>query len=227
MSGNLRFNMIAGATLASALGIIGLTTIGDGLYASHYPKTPGFAPEVVEAPVGGEKAAPKPIDWGRLFGDPANLTALVAQGEKVHAQCKTCHTFEAGGPNGTGPNLYEVVGRVSGTHAGFSYSDPMKAHAAPWTYDELSHFLNSPNGYIRGTKMAFAGVKKESDRVALIAYLRAQAGSPAAIPAPLPEEAPAAPADGAAPAAAPAGTPPAAPAPGATTPAPAPAPAKH
>lgn len=213
MSGNLRFNMIAGATLAAALGVIGLTTVGDGLYASHYPEKPGFAPEVAEAPTpGSEKAAPKPIDWGRLFGDPANLTALVAQGEKVHAQCKTCHTFEAGGPNGTGPNLYEVVGRVSGTHAGFAYSDPMKAHAAPWTYDELSHFLNAPNSYIRGTKMAFAGVKKESDRVALIAYLRAQAASPAAIPAPLPEEAPAAPAEGAAPAAT-EGAAPAAPAP--------------
>lgn len=230
MSGNLRFNMIAGATLAAALGVIGLTTVGDSLYASHYPEKPGFAPEVVETPTGGEKAAPKPIDWGRLFGDPANLTALVAQGEKVHAQCKTCHTFEAGGPNGTGPNLYEVVGRVSGTHAGFAYSDQMKAHAAPWTYDELSHFLNSPNGYIRGTKMAFAGVKKESDRVALIAYLRAQAGSPAAIPAPLPEEA-AAPAAGATPGPATnESTSPTAPAPGTTTPPPAPtnaAPAKH
>jgi cytochrome c len=201
MSGNLRFNMIAGATLASFLGIIGLTTVGDSLYASHYPEKPGFAPEVVDAPPGDEKAAPKPIDWGRLFGDAAALPAMVAQGEKVHAQCKTCHSFDAGGPNGTGPNLYNIVNRVSGTHAGFAYSDQMKAHAAPWTYDELSAFLNSPNGYIRGTKMAFAGVKKESDRVALIAYLRAQADSPAPIPAPLPEEAPAAPAEGASPAA--------------------------
>lgn len=225
MSGNLRFNMIAGATLASALGIIGLTTVGDGLYASHYPEKPGYAPEVAEGPTpNGPAAAPKPIDWGTLFGDPANLTALVAQGEKVHAQCKSCHTFEQGGANGTGPNLYGVVGRVSGTHEGFAYSDPMKAHAAAWTYDELSHFIASPNGYIRGTKMAFAGVKKEADRVALIAYLRSLSASPAAIPAPLPAEAPAA-------APAEAGTPgpatnestsPTAPAPGTTTPPPAP-----
>lgn len=202
MSGNLQLNMIAGATLASVLGIMGLGTLGDTLLASHYPEKPGYAPEVVVAPPPGEvAAAPKPIDWGTLFADPANLATLVAQGEKIHAQCKSCHTFEAGGANGTGPALYNIVNRVSGTHAGFAYSDVMKAHAAPWTYDELSGFLASPNGYMRGTKMAFAGVKKEPDRVALIAYLRSLSPSPAAIPAPLPAEAPVAPAE--APAAAP------------------------
>lgn len=211
MSGNLRNNMIAGATLASFLGLMGLMTVGDGLYASHYPEKPGFAPEVADGPTPDAAAAPKPINWGLLLGDAAGLPALVAQGEKIHAQCKSCHTFEAGGAEGTGPNLYGVVGRVSGSHPGFAFSDAMKAHAAPWTYDELSHFLQSPNGYIRGTKMAFAGVRKESDRVALVAYLRSLAASPAAIPAPLVEEAAPAPAaapEGAAPA-------PAAPAPAA------------
>jgi cytochrome c len=210
MSGNLRFNMIAGATLASVLGIMGLGSLGDALFASHYPEKAGYAPEVAETPAGGgAAAAPKQIDWGTLLGDAAALPGLVAQGEKVHAQCKTCHTFEAGGAEGTGPNLYGVVGRVSGSHPGFAFSDAMKAHAAPWTYDELSNFLKSPNGYIRGTKMAFAGVKKDSDRVALIAYLRSLAASPAPIPAPLPAEA--APAEAA---------------PGGETPAPAPAPTK-
>ncbi|KAF0176288.1 MAG: cytochrome c family protein [Hyphomonadaceae bacterium] len=193
MSGNLRNNMIAGATLASILGVLGLGVVGDGLFASHYPEKPGYAPEVAEGPSagGGEAAAPKPIDWGLLLGDAAALPGLVAQGEKITAQCKSCHTFDSGGANGTGPNLYGVVGRGAGTHAGFAYSEPMVAHAAPWSYDELSNFLKAPNSYVRGTKMAFAGVKKESDRVALIAYLRSLAPSPAAIPAPLPAEAPA------------------------------------
>ena len=192
MSGNLRNNMIAGATLASCLGVLGLMTVGDGLYASHYPEKPGYAPVVEAAPApDAVAAAPKPIDWGALFGDPASLTSLVAQGEKVHAQCVSCHTFEQGGANGTGPNLYDVVNRVSGTHAGFAYSEVMAAHAKPWTYDELSSFIASPSGYMRGTKMAYAGIRKESDRVALIAYLRSLSASPAPIPAPLPAEAPA------------------------------------
>ena len=205
MSGNLRNNMIAGATLAAVLGVLGLGVVGDGLFASHYPEKPGYAPEVAEGPTpNGETVAPKPIDWGLLLGDAAALPGLLAQGEKVHAQCKSCHNFDPGGANGTGPNLYGVVGRPAGTHAGFAYSEAMVAHAAPWSYDELSNFLKAPNSYVRGTKMAFAGVKKESDRVALIAYLRSLAPSPAAIPAPLPAEAPAAaPAEGAAPAAEP------------------------
>lgn len=200
MSGNLRNNMIAGATLASVLGVMGLMTVGDGLYASHYPEKPGYAPEVSEGPTPAvEAAAPKPIDWGALLGDAAALPTLVAQGEKLHAQCVSCHTFEPGGANGTGPNLYNIVNRVSGTHAGFAYSGVMAAHAKPWTYDELSQFIASPNGYMRGTKMAYAGIRKESDRVALIAYLRSLAPSPAPLPAPLPVEAPAAPVEAPAP----------------------------
>lgn len=196
MSGNLRNNMIAGATLASFLGLMGLMTVGDGLFASHYPEKPGYAPEVAEGPApDAAAAAPKAIDWGALFGDAATLPTLVAQGEKVHAQCVSCHSFDAGGANGTGPNLYNVVGRASGTHPGFAYSEAMVAHTAPWTYDELSKFIAAPNSYVRGTKMAFAGIRKESDRVALIAYLRSLSPSPAAIPAPLPAEAPAAPAE--------------------------------
>jgi len=193
MSGNLRNNMIAGATLASFLGVLGLMTVGDGLYASNYPEKPGYAPEVAEAPApAAVAAAPKPTDWGALLGDAATLPTLVAQGEKLHAQCVSCHTFEPGGANGTGPNLYDIVNRVSGSYAGFAYSEVMAAHAAPWTYDELSKFIASPNGYMRGTKMAYAGIRRESDRVALIAYLRSLSPSPAAIPAPLPAEEPAA-----------------------------------
>lgn len=205
MSGNLRGNMIIGATLASFLGILGLQQGADTLFATHYPEKSAYAIDVPDAPAGGgAAAAPKPIDWGTVLADPANLATLVTKGEQLHKACVTCHTFEAGGANGTGPNLYGVVGRVSGTHAGFAYSDPMKAHAKPWTYDELAHFIAAPASYIRGTKMSFAGYRRQDDQVALIAFLRAQAASPAPLPAPLPPEAPAAPADPAAAPAAPA-----------------------
>jgi cytochrome c len=206
MSGNLRNNMIAGATLAAVLGILGLGEVGNSLYASHYPEKPGYAPEVAEGPTpDGPAAAPKPIDWGLLFGDAAALPGLIAQGEKFHAQCVSCHSFDPSGANGTGPGLYETVGRMAGTHAGFTYSEAMVAYAKPWTYDGLSNFLKAPNSYIRGTKMAYAGIRKESDRVAVIAYLRSLSANPAPIPAPLPPDAPAAPAaeapvEGAAPA---------------------------
>lgn len=189
MSGNLRGNMIVGTTLAAFLGMLGLMTGADTIYAPHYPEKAGFDVAIPETPAPGEAAAaPKPIDWGVVLADAAAMPALLTKGEQLHKACVTCHTFESGGANGTGPNLYGVVGRQSGTHPGFAYSDPMKAHAKPWTYDELAAFIRSPSGYIRGTRMSFAGYRRQEDQTALIAYLRAQAASPAGLPAPLPVE---------------------------------------
>ena len=190
MSDNLRGNMIIGTVLASFLGVLGLREAATNVYHPNYPEKPGYTVDIPETPPpGGAVAAPRPIDWGVALADAATLPALVAKGEQLHKACLTCHTFDAGGANGTGPNLYGVVGRVAGTHAGFAYSDPMKARAKPWTYDELFGFVGAPASYIRGTKMSFAGYRKPDDRVALIAFLRTLAPSPAALPAPLPAEA--------------------------------------
>ncbi len=73
------------------------------------------------------------MDWGTILGDPAQ----VAAGEKVSAKCASCHTFTKGGALLTGPNQWNLVGRVAGTEAGFAYSPAMKAFAKPWTYEEL------------------------------------------------------------------------------------------
>jgi cytochrome c len=210
MSDNLQFNMIAGAGLAAVLGLMGLGVATDAIFASHYPEKPGYEIEVAESGSGPEQAGPpKPIDWGGLYGDTAQLTALVDKGQRVAGACKACHIFEQGGANGTGPGLYGIVGRVSGTHGNFAYSDAMKKHAAPWTYEELNHFVAGPAKYIPGTKMTFAGVRKEEDRVALIAYLRSLAPTPASLPPALPPEASAPAAAPAAPAAPPPAAPPA------------------
>lgn len=149
--------------------------------------------------------------------------ADLAAGEKVHKKCVQCHTFEKGGKNGIGPNLWDVVGKPHAHLPDFAYSNAIKGKQGPWSYDELYAFIKKPSAYAPGTKMAFAGIPKQEDRVALIAWLRAQSDAPQPIPAPNPAAAPAAPADGATPpadGAAPAeGAAPAAPAEG--TPAPA------
>ncbi|MBI1251620.1 MAG: c-type cytochrome [Alphaproteobacteria bacterium] len=194
---DLRFNAIAGAALASVLGVMGLQTAADALYAGHIPETPGFAPEVVEtvaAPTGPADAGPP--DFGTLFADAAALTDFVGRGERVAAQCTSCHTFEEGGRDGTGPHLWGVFGRAPGAVAGFAYSESMVAHASvgPWSYETLDTFLKSPGQAVRGTKMAFAGLRRDEDRIAMIAYLRSLSASPAPLPAPT-----AAPAEAAAP----------------------------
>jgi cytochrome c len=205
------FNAIAGAVLASVLGVMAVSTLANSVVQSHFPETAGYLPEVAPETPSGSEAPAGPPDFGRLFADPARLQELVARGERVMAQCRSCHTFEAGGAEGIGPNLHDVFGRVAASHGGYDYSNPMDAHDVTWGYLELNDYLRSPGTVVRGTKMAFAGLRNEEDRVAMIAYLRSISPNNVPLPAPLPEPAAAeAPAEGAAPQGA--AAPPAAPA---------------
>jgi cytochrome c len=206
---DLRNNSILGALLASVLGVMGVGVLADGLIHPNYPEKPGYLPEVSLETAGGPAAPTGPPDFGRLFADEAGLAALVTRGERVMAQCRSCHTFDAGGANGIGPNLHDVFGRRAAGHAGFEYSEAMAAHTVSWDYLELNDFLRAPATEVRGTKMAFAGLRNDEERVAMIAYLRSISPNTIPLPAPLPEAAPAegeaaAPAEGEAAPAAPA-----------------------
>jgi cytochrome c len=195
---------IFGAVLATALGVMALREVGHQAFHVEAPEKPGFLVEIPEESAGGDAAEEQkgPVDFGRLLA-----AADPAAGEKVFAKCKSCHSIEAGGPNGTGPNLHGVYGEPAGaaTH-GFKFSAAMTGYGKTWSYQNLYEFLENPKGYVPGTAMAFAGLKKQEERIAMIAYLRSQSGTPGELPAPLPEGA-AAPAGEAAPAAPPAAPP--------------------
>lgn len=200
---DLRMNSVFGVVLASVLGVMAVGVAADAVIHPNYPEKAGYLPEVETGPGPGGGGAPAgPPDFGVLFADPAGLAELVGRGERVVAQCRACHTFEAGGANGIGPNLHDAFGRAVASHAGFAYSEPMAAHGGNWDYIALNDFLRSPAQNIRGTKMAFAGLRNDQDRVAMIAYLRSISPNNVPLPAPLPVAAPAeaAPAEGAAPA---------------------------
>ncbi len=198
MMSDLRFNSIAGAVLASVLGVMVVGVGADTIIHPNYPEKAGYLPEVAAETGGGGPAAPVgPPDFGRLFADPAQLAELVARGERVSAQCVSCHTFDAGGANRIGPNLNDAFGRAPGSHGGFDYSDGMRAHGGAWDYLALNDFLRSPARAVPGTKMAFAGLRGDQDRVAMIAFLRSTSPNAVALPAPLPEVVVEAPADAA------------------------------
>ena len=188
---DLRFNSIAGAVLASVLGVMGLGVAADVVFHPSYPEKAGFTPVVAETGGGGGPAAEGPTDFGALLGTPEQLADMIARGERGVAACKSCHNFDAGGPNGTGPGMHDVFGRPVASHAGFAFSDAMQAHGGNWDFAALDDFLNSPGQVVRGTKMAFAGIRRTEDRVAVIAYLRSISPNQLPIPAALPQAAPA------------------------------------
>ena len=138
---------------------------------------------VVATPEGAAPAA----DKGAAPAGPAPIAPLLVaaspeNGEKVAKACAACHSFNKGGANKIGPNLYGIVGGPKGHMQGFSYSDALLKTEGAWTYDELNKFLYDPKGYAPGTKMTYAGLKKDDDRAALIAYLRSLADSPQPLP---------------------------------------------
>ena len=97
--------------------------------------------------------------------------------------CQACHSFEKGGPNKVGPDLWDIVEREKAHAAGFDYSAGLKEKGGTWTYEDLDHFLENPKGYVKGTKMAFAGIGSPTERANVIAYLRTLSDSPKPLPA--------------------------------------------
>jgi cytochrome c len=189
---SFELNKIMGAILGTCLITLALSIGAGAIFSPEKPAKPGFAIAAKEP--GGDKAAPKapeqPIE-------ALLATASVEKGQQTARQCQACHTFEKGGPNRVGPNLWGIVGDNRGEgRGGFNFSAAMKAKGGKWTFDELNKFLTDPRAYIPGTAMTFAGLSRESQRADVIAFLDTQTDHPV----PLPKAAANAPAPAAAPA---------------------------
>ncbi len=170
-------NTIYGWVLAGGIAAVGLSIFTGRLYHSETPEQAGYA---IAAPEGGESEDAGP-----------SLAVMLAQGDasngaKIFKKCTACHTIDAGGANGIGPNLHGVMGEGIGTgHAGFAFSDALKSVGGTWTFENMNEWLTSPKRFAPGTKMSFAGLSNGQERADLLLYLNENGSN---LPLPTPEE---------------------------------------
>jgi len=177
---SFELNKIIAAILMVGLLLIGLGKIADSVFHVNKPKNPGYQVEV-ESQLTSEKSQTteiiKKIDIAAVMalGD-------VVSGEKIFKKCAACHSINQGGANKIGPALYNVVGRKIGGVADYKYSKALALYGKEWTFEELNGFLKKPATYLKGTKMSYAGLRKEEDRASIIKYLNQKNDNPKPLP---------------------------------------------
>ena len=177
---SFELNKIVAAVLMVALLVIGIGKLSNVIFHVEKPKTPGYTVEVEQATTVSSSAkttVEEKIDIAALMamGD-------VASGEKIFKKCAACHSINKGGKNKIGPALYNVVGRKVGDISDYKYSKALAAYGKEWTFEELNGFLIKPAKWVKGTKMAYAGLRKEKDRASVIKYLNKNSDNPLPLP---------------------------------------------
>ena len=177
---SFEINKIVAAILLVALLVIGLGKLSDAIFFVKKPEKPGYVVEIEQEVItttSSEVAAEEKVNISALMA-----LGTVAEGEKVFKKCAACHSINKGGKNNIGPALYNVVGRKIGGIDNYKYSKALAAYGKEWSFEELNGFLIKPAKWIKGTKMAYAGLRKEKDRASVIKYLNANSDNPLPLP---------------------------------------------
>ena len=177
---SFELNKIIAAVLMVALLVIGIGKISNVIFHVEKPKTPGYTVEVEEVVSAASVSS-------EASKEEVNISALMAMGditsgEKIFKKCAACHSIVKGGKNNIGPALYNVVGRKAGIIEDYKYSKALVSYDKEWTFEELNGYLIKPAKWIKGTKMAFAGLRKEKDRASVIKYLNQNSDNPLPLP---------------------------------------------
>ena len=178
---SFEINKIIAAVLMVALLIIGIGKLSSVIFHVEKPKTPGYAIEVEQAVAASTQSS------SEMTEEKVDIVSLMAMGdanngEKIFKKCAACHSIVKGGANKIGPALYNVVGRKVGAVSDYKYSKALSGYGKEWTFEELNGYLIKPAKWIKGTKMAFAGLRKEQDRASVIKYLNQNSNNPLPLP---------------------------------------------
>ena len=177
---SFELNKIIASILIVALLIIGLNKLSSLIFHVDKPKIPGYTVEVEQT----NSATEVNSEINEEKVDIVALMALgdISNGEKIFKKCAACHSIIKGGKNKIGPALYNVVGRQVGGVSDYKYSKALAKYEKAWTFEELNGFLLKPAKWIKGTKMAYAGLRKEKDRASIIKYLNQNSDNPLPLP---------------------------------------------
>lgn len=176
---SFELNKILGAVLGTCLFLLAVNIAAGAIFAPVKPAKPGYEITLQDQPARKDQKVPAepevPIEQLLAKAD-------LGRGENSAKKCAACHTFNKGGRNLVGPNLWGIIGRPKASEAGFNYSAAMKSKGGNWTIEELNQFINNPKGVVPGTNMTFGGIQRPSERADLIAYLNSLSDSPAPLP---------------------------------------------
>ena len=177
---SFELNKIIAAILMVALLVIGLGKIADGVFHVNKPKNPGYQVEVESQLTSGTSQTAEIVEKIDITAFMTLCDAI--SGKKIFKKCAACHSINKGGKNKIGPALYNVVGRTVGSLDDYKYSKTLASYGKQWTFEELNGFLQKPASYLKGTKMSYAGLRKEKDRASIIKYLNQNSDSPKLLP---------------------------------------------
>ena len=177
---SFELNKIIAAILMVALLVIGIGKFSDIIFHVDKPEISGYKVDIEQVVTTSTASA-------STIKKEVNIAALmamgdIASGQKIFKKCAACHSINKGGKNNIGPALYNVVGRKVGEISDYKYSKALAAYDKEWTFEELNGFLIKPSKWIKGTKMAYAGLRKEKDRASVIKYLNQNSDNPVPLP---------------------------------------------